>query len=150
MSDVQRSLHFFAEFQPFNRLYSQLTFLILLSPTIISSAKLIISFFYLLPTLLGDDASVYIREFEIARVKAQLQAHVKVANLRRKRKNELFKSGVLTAEVFQFFYKAINRRYVARPFAMVGARSSRYIIAFFFSPHLAAESKLAKFQSPTQ
>ena len=29
----------------------------------------------------------------------------------------------------------MNRRYVARPFAMISARSTRYTVAFFCSPH---------------
>ena len=50
----------------------------------------------------------------------------------------------------------MNCRYVARPFAMIGARSSRYIFCHFFrriselASSLAAESKFANFQSPTQ
>ena len=32
----------------------------------------------------------------------------------------------------------MNRRYVARPFAMISARSTRYTVAFFCSPHARA------------
>ena len=50
----------------------------------------------------------------------------------------------------------MNCRHVARPFAMIGARSSRYICVFFsrriseLASSLAVESTFANFQSPTQ
>ena len=50
----------------------------------------------------------------------------------------------------------INCSYVARPFATIGARSSRYIVAVFargnseLSTSLAAETKFVNIQYPTQ
>ena len=41
----------------------------------------------------------------------------------------------------------MNCRYVGRPFAMIGARSSRYIV--FFSPHLRA-GELARSRTNSQ
>ena len=59
------------------------------------------------------------KKHEIAQVTAQLQAQVEEANLSQKHKNEM--------------YNKLHTVYVARPFAMIGARSSRYIVAFFLA-----------------